>query len=107
MNLWMAVFIVFLNNALGASAALFVKQGTKKGLTNFDVLNGLFLYGASAIVFVMALKYAPVSVLYPVTAGTWIWSIIFAGFFLKEKISLKKSFGILLVLSGIVLIAIA
>ena len=101
------IIVVFFNCFLGAVAALLLKKGSKSGFLNIDLLNGLFLYGLSAIIFVVSLKYAPVSVLYPITSATYIWSFIFARRYLKESITFDKMLGLSFIILGIFLIAIA
>jgi drug/metabolite transporter (DMT)-like permease len=101
------ITVVFLNCILGAVAALFLKKGTaKQGLVNKEVSIGILLYVIGAVIFIIALKYAPVSVLYPVTAATYIWSFIFAKVYLNEKITKYKIFGLCLIILGIILISL-
>jgi len=101
------IIVVFFNCIIGAIAALLLKKGVKKGLINRLVISGLGLYVLGAVIFIIALKYAPVSILYPVTAATYIWSFVFAKKYLGEKISAKKLAGLCLVIAGIVLISLA
>jgi len=106
MSYLIPIIVVVLSSVLGAFAAMFLKKGSKKGLFSKNIILGISLYGAGAIIFVIALKYAPVSILYPVTAATYIWSFIIAGAHFKEKITIMKIMGLCLIILGIVLISL-
>lgn len=107
MNYLIPIIVVFFGSVFGAIAALFLKKGSKKGWINITIIIGLFLYGISAIIFIGALKYAPVSVLSPVAAATYIWSFVFAKRYLKESINPGKIFGLSLIIAGIIVMALS
>ena len=100
------IIIVFFNCIFGAIAASLLKAGSKKGILSKNIILGIIIYGLSAIVFVVALKYAPVSILYPITASTYIWSFLIARFHFREKITAKKILGLALIIIGIALLAV-
>jgi drug/metabolite transporter (DMT)-like permease len=106
MSYLIPIIVVFLNCILGAFAALLLKKGSKKGLLNKNTLIGILLYGVGAIIFVICLKFAPVSILYPVTAATYVWSFIFAKMYLGERITKYKILGLCLIILGIILISL-
>ena len=89
MSYLVPIIVIFFNCILGALAALLLKKGSKKGIFNLETALGLFLYAVGAIIMVITLKYAPVSVVYPVTSATYVWSFIFARRYLNEKIGSK------------------
>lgn len=101
------IIVVFFNCILGALAAFLLKKGSNKRMLNLETALGLFLYVIGAIIMVITLKYAPVSVVYPVTSATYIWSFIFANRYLNEKIGSKKVFGLSLITIGIVFMALS
>jgi hypothetical protein len=59
-------------------------------ITNLKVLAGMMLCGVSAIVFVIALKYDSISVLYPVIAISYVWVAVVSKRVLCGPLSLKK-----------------
>ena len=65
---------------------------------------GFFLYGVSAIGFIIALKHGRLSLLYPVIATSYVWVTLLSSWVLGEKITPQHWIGILLILSGIVVI---
>lgn len=105
--IFLAAFCAF----LGALGQLLFKLGSSSiefnfssWVTNIKILGGIALYGLSAILFIVALKYGNLSVLYPVIATSYIWVMLISNRFLGEPISTVNWLGLALILSGIVLI---
>ena len=65
----------------------------------------MVLYGSSALLFVWALKHGKLSVLYPLIGTSYIWVSLFATRFLGESLSVFQWLGIVLIVSGIALVA--
>ena len=107
MNYIFPIIVVFIGSFFGAVAALFLKNEANKKRAGINLLNGLFLYGISALIFIGALKFAPVSMLSPVSSATYVWSYIFAKKYLKEKITIKKIIGISMIICGIIVMALS
>ena len=61
---------------------------------------------ASALVNVLLLQVMPYSVVVPLGALTYIWTMLLSARLLKEKISMRKIAGILTVIVGIFLVAL-
>lgn len=106
----MIYFFVILMTLIGAFGAFFFKGSAEKAKgilalvwTPSFYLGG-FLYGLSALLNVILLRYVDYTILYPMTAITYIWSLIISGFFLEEKITKHKIVGISLICSGVVLL---
>ena len=106
-----AIGLAALCALLGSSGQLLFKLGSSSVMldfnswvTNVKVIAGMLLYGLSAILFIFALKYGSLSVLYPVIATSYIWVAIFSNKVLGEQLSLPKWGGITLILFGIALI---
>lgn len=59
-----------------------------------------FLYLASALLNIYVLRYLDYSVVLPLTSFTYIWTMVFSYFILKEKITGKKIIGVALILAG-------
>lgn len=91
----------------GASGAFFFKQGVQnvKSITGLFVQTKLYLGGAlyvlSALMNIFLLRFLDYSVLYPMTAITYVWSALLAKFFLGERISLLKAIGIAAICIGV------
>jgi len=95
------IFLVGFATVLAAFGALLMKKGVSKSYFSLNVLFGGLFYSGGAIVFVFALKTAQLSILYPLTALTYVWGFILAKIFLQEKITKYKIFGLLFICSGI------
>jgi drug/metabolite transporter (DMT)-like permease len=97
---WMLIIGMTLFGSLGG---LLFKQVSGadtlfKKLTYF--LIGCLSYGAGAILNVIVLRYLPYTVVFPLTAVTYIWTFMFSFFLLKEQINLYKLIGLACILAG-------
>ena len=92
---------------LGASGAYFFKKASSEagGLSALlrmpQLYMGLCLYGISAILNVILLRYMDYSILYPMTALTYIWTLLISWKFLKESIGPMKLAGVFLIVGGV------
>lgn len=107
MNYLIPIIIVFFNCILGALGVFLLKKGTRKKIINKYTITGISLYMIGSVIFVITLKYAPVSVLYPITGSTYIWSFILAKKYLNENIDKNKIIGLATIILGIVFIAVS
>ncbi len=64
---------------------------------------GAFLYVLSAGVNIYLLTKLPYSVVVPLGSLTYVWTLLLSSRFLKEKINIKKSIGVFLILVGVML----
>ncbi len=99
--------VVLLACVIAAFGALFLKMGSAKILFNLKTIIynkklvfGVLAYGISTIMFIPALKYGELSVLYPFAATSYIWVTLFSKWFLKEEINSWKWVGIVIILIG-------
>lgn len=107
----MIYLIVLFMTVLGAIAGLFLKKasggnGFLEFAKNKFFYLGTFIYFIAAILNIYVLKYLPYSVVLPLTAITYIWTMIFAHFTLKEIITNKKIVGVTLIILGAFCVAI-
>ena len=108
----MIVFITLLLMGFFASvASFFLKKSTSGGLSIKGlILNPYFylgggLYVLSALLNLYLLKQLPYSIVVPLGALTYIWTMGIACRFLGEKVTRQKVIGILLIIIGVVLVA--
>jgi drug/metabolite transporter (DMT)-like permease len=101
--------IVLFASLLGAVGQIFFKKGS----VNFQLLNafknwnfivGVAFYAVALIMTMFAYKKAQVSILYPIVAFSYIFTVLLAGIFLKEPITLFKILGSSVIIGGVVLI---
>lgn len=69
------------------------------------MLVGFSFYGLGAVVMIIAYKFGKLSVLQPLLSLNYVLSIILAVVVLKEKITIWKCIGVLVIIAGVVMIA--
>ncbi|MFC1690539.1 EamA family transporter [Nanoarchaeota archaeon] len=111
MTEWWTFLIVFFATILGAFGSLFFKRGAKhvnfnilEQLKNFELIKGFFFYVSSALIFIIALKYGDLSVLYPITSLSYIWVSLISIKYLNEEMNKYKWLGIALIVLGVIFI---
>lgn len=96
---------------MGAFGGYFFKLATesksiKELLFNKFLYIGGGLYFVSALLNIYVLKYLDYTMVLPLTAITYIWTLFISKKFLNEKIGRLKIGGISLVILGVILIII-
>lgn len=110
-EIW-AIFMVLIACILTAFGAILLKRGSKKfefefnQIKNKHLIFGVLLYGFSTLLFIPALKYSELSVIYPLVATVYIWVTLLSKRFLKEEINAYKWLGILLIIIGVIFIGV-
>ncbi len=82
---------------------LFWKLGAQYGL--LFVLAGFVLYGVGALLMLIAYRFGTVSVLQPMLSANYALSALLGVFVLHEQLSLLKVIGIIIITTGVILIA--
>ena len=112
MNRFLLIIIIILMTLLGSFGGFFFKKSTV-GNTTVSIIKSKFLYiggviyVASAVLNIIVLKYMPLSVVLPMTAITYIWSMIISRIILKEKITIFKLAGIISIIVGVIFVALS
>ncbi len=70
--------------------------------TNYGLIFGGFFYALAAVLNIYLFKYIDYVILLPMTAITYIWTMLIAHFFLHERINLYKVSGLTLIILGII-----
>jgi putative membrane protein len=104
-------FLIFVMTFMGALASVFLKKAASSTeivsiLTNISLYIGLFLYGGAALINIVVLKTLDYSVVLPLTAITYIWTMVLSYALLKENISKKKIIGVGLILIGAIFVVV-
>ncbi|MCH8312753.1 MAG: EamA family transporter [Nitrospinae bacterium] len=73
-------------------------------IKNYNLLIGIFFYAIATLIFIPALKFGELSVLYPFVATVYIWTTLFSIKFLNENMNKWKWFGIIFIILGVSLI---
>ena len=69
------------------------------------LLTGFGFYGIGALIMIVAYRFGELSVLQPMLSLNYVISIILAATVLNETITLLKTFGVIVIISGVLLIA--
>lgn len=95
---------------LGALGGYFLKKASSYDLKSErnkligTLVVGVGFYGFGAILNIIALNFLPYTTVFPLTAVTYIWTMILSYFILKEKIGFRKIAGVLLILTGAIIL---
>lgn len=101
---------VLLADLIGAFGAFFFKKSTNDLSSVFALLRvpsfylGGFLYCLAALMSVVLLRYMDYTIVYPMGAITYIWSLLISNRLLGEQITKKKVLGVALICVGAVLL---
>lgn len=110
---WTIGAVIF-GSFIGSFGALFLKKGAqylhRKDffliIKNYNLLIGIAFYAISTFIFIPALKFGELSVLYPFVATVYIWTTLLSIKFLKEKMNIWKWLGVSFLLIGVSLIGL-
>lgn len=109
MIIFFVVGLMIIGTLIGALGASLIKKGSNKLslsqlLRSSYLWGGLFLYGLSVIFYVLALRQAELSFVYPLVSITYIWTTIFSVKYLEEKMNRWKWIGLIGIILGVMLI---
>nr|WP_318541022.1 EamA family transporter [Terribacillus saccharophilus] len=86
---------------LGAGGGFFFKRASDPSTHTYrTLLIGLTCYGSLALINIYVLTLSPYSVVFPLTAITYVWTLLLSYYFLKEHIRLRQIFGVGLLVAG-------
>ena len=109
--------LIFIMTVMGSVASLFLKKASAslEGDGMVAVFIRLFvtpslyvggiLYVLSALINIYVLRLLDYSQVLPLTAFTYVWTMILARIKLKEKLGIKKVAGVILIIVGAVLVS--
>jgi multidrug transporter EmrE-like cation transporter len=100
--------LVFVASFIGSFGAVFLKSGAvelRKGwlhLFNWRLGMGVALFLLSSAFYIMGLRPpSELSVLYPMVALGYIWTLLWARLFFNEQFTREKFAGLVLILIGV------
>ena len=104
--------LVLTSGFYGALAPIYVKKGLQTlNLSSFrtykNLLIGIFIFGSGLIPLILGLKYSDLSLLYPLTSLSYVWTAIYSAYFLKEDLTGYTWAGIAFTVSGVFLIGVS
>lgn len=113
MNYLYIVLIIVVGCLIGAYGAILLKKGSAKLklnlkalIKNKNLILGFVMYGLSSVLYILALRGAELSVLYPLVSLTYVFIAILSKLILKESMGRYKFIGMALIIFGVILIGI-
>ncbi len=103
----LAILSVALATFLTATGQFLFKLGSANITPGWDLFHnwyliaGFSIYGISAAILVVALKYGELSVLYPIISLSFVWVNIISFEFLGETLNNYKWAGVCLIILGV------
>jgi len=70
-------------------------------ITNYHLIVGMLLYAVMTILYVYVLKESHLSLVYPIFATSYLWTMIFSKVFFNEPVNLMNWIGTSLIMVGI------
>jgi drug/metabolite transporter (DMT)-like permease len=106
-----SVVLVLFASFLGSFGAVFLKMGAErmgghilKLVTNYWLATGILVYLFSSVFYMMGVAQGQVTVLYPMVSLGYVWALLWARIFFKEKFTTAKVAGLVLIVGGVALI---
>jgi multidrug transporter EmrE-like cation transporter len=106
-----SVLLVFLAAFIGSFGAVFLKSGAsrlrrdvKSLVLNWRLALGVCFFLLSSFFFVLGVRRGELTILYPMVALGYIFTLLWSRLFFGEPLTRNKFFGIGLILVGIVLL---
>jgi len=116
MNIYLVIFLTLLAALFTSCSQFLFKSSLKKKLNsiwdilgtlkNPKILLGLAGYATGFGIYLIALSHSQLSIVFPIFASSFIFVTIISAIRLKEKVSIIRIAGVLIIFFGIVIIAI-
>ncbi len=108
-----SILLVVAASFIGSFGAVFLKAGSGKLggsivslLSNWRLAAGIFAFLLSSVFFVKGLQHGELSVLYPICALSYVWTLIWSRLFFQEPLTRGKFLGLGLILLGLTFMGI-
>lgn len=115
LSIYVVILLTLAASIISSYAQMYFKTGLSKKLHSVldilktlakrDVIIGLFGYFVSFVMYLVALQNSELSIVVPIFASSFIFVTLLSAYKLKERISMVRIIGILLITFGIVFVA--
>jgi multidrug transporter EmrE-like cation transporter len=106
-----SILLVLVASFVGSFGAVFLKMGAGRLhrqlstlLLNWRLAAGVGMYLLSFVFYFLGVREGELSVLYPMVALGYIWTMFWSRLFFGEPLTPRKTGGILLILAGVALL---
>lgn len=97
---------------LGAFGGYFLKKASSGDVSQHRkhtigwLIVGVGCYGFAAILNIVALQFLPYTIVFPLTAVTYIWTMLISKWILNETISIRKIAGVTFIVLGAIILVL-
>jgi len=105
-----SILLVLFGSVVGSFGAVFLKLGAVRltgrimSFLNWRLALGVALYLASSIFYSLGIRHGQLSVLFPMVAAGYVWTLLWSRLFFHEQFNRSKILGLSLVLAGVLLV---
>lgn len=103
-----SIFLVILASFIGSFGAVFLKGGAVKLkfdwrtlIYNWRLAAGVMAYLVSSVFFVAGVRHGELTILYPMGALGYLWTLLWSRLFFHEPLTRNKFIGLTMILIGI------
>ena len=103
--------LVLVASVIGSFGAVFLKLGAVRltgvaSLLNWRLILGVLLYLGSSVLYIFGIKHGQLSVLFPMVAVGYVWTLVWSRLFFHEQFTREKIVGLGLVLAGVICVGL-
>jgi drug/metabolite transporter (DMT)-like permease len=113
MSIIIPLLLMIISTLIGAVGALFLKRGAasfslhpRNWLKQHHLMIGGTLYVLAILVYLVLLRYLPLSIAYPMTSISYVWILLLSAKYLGEEIDIWRWAGVFLIVTGVVLLTL-
>lgn len=96
------ILLMLISSVCACIGQLLWKLSAERGV--WLMLAGFGFYGIGALIMLIAYRFGSLSVLQPMLSMNYVLGIILGALILKEEITILKVMGVLIIMTGVVLI---
>ena len=108
-----SMLLVLVASFFGSIGAVFLKAGAERLhfnirslVLNYRLAGGVALFLISSYFFVLGIRHGELTVLYPMVALGYVWTLFWSRLFFNEPLTSNKFVGLGLILAGIMLLGL-
>jgi multidrug transporter EmrE-like cation transporter len=98
---------------IGSFGAAFLKAGADRLhrdvgslFSNWRLAAGIVFFVGSSLLYLKGIKQGELTILYPMVSLGYVWTLLWSRIFFGEPFTRTKLYGLLLILTGIVFLAL-
>ena len=106
-----SILLVLFASFVGSFGTVFIKAGADRLertviglLTNWRLFVGIGVYLASFVLYTVAVRSGELTILYPMVALGYLWTLIWSRLIFHEPLTKNKFIGVAMILLGVVVL---